>query len=217
MTTTLSRPVQTGPELRARAGVLARVAVALVCSAQLVICCLTAVLWNQVDPVRDPVSDYAFFGPARVWFAGAILLVLVGALAVTTAMTDAGLRRAPITTVLFGLWAAGLVLVAAFQGNRAADDPTLHGEIHRLGGAVFLTCLPLACWTLAKTLAADPQWTAVATRVRRLSVAGAITAASFGVAQIVPALPEGLLERVALGVELVLLLVLASIVRKAAR
>jgi hypothetical protein len=197
--------------------VLARLAVALVCSAQLVICCLTVVLWNQVDPVRDPVSDYAFFGPARVWFAGAILLVLLGALAVTAAMTDAGLSRAPITTVLFGLWAAGLVLVAVFQGNRAADEPTLHGEFHRLGGAVFLTCLPLACWTLAKTLAADPRWTAVATRVRRLSVAGAITAAAFGLAQIVPALPEGLLERVALGVELVLLLMLASIVRKAAR
>jgi hypothetical protein len=217
-TTVLTGPAKTDPSaLRARAGMLARLAMVLVCGAQLVICCLTVLLRQQVDPLEDPVSDYAFVTRARLWFVAAILLVLLGARVIIAAMKAAGLPRKPATTVLFGLWGAGLLLIAVFQGNRSALDPTLHGEIHRFGGAVFLTCLPLACWTWAKTLALDPQWTSPATLVRRLSVAGALTAAAFGLAQIVPALPEGLLERLALGVELALLVALALIARRAVR
>ena len=218
MTTTLSTgPAKPGSGLRARADVLARLAVALAGSAQVVICYLTVALWQRVDAIRDPVSDYAFFTPGRAWFAGAIVLVLLSGLALSAAMTDIGLLRSTPTNVLFGLWAAGLLLVAVFQGNRTADDPTLHGEIHRLGGALFLTCFPLACWTLAKTLASNPLWTSGARRIRHLSVVGMVTAAAFGLAQIVPALPEGLLERLALGAELVLLVAVALIVRKAPR
>ncbi|HEV7980840.1 DUF998 domain-containing protein [Amycolatopsis sp.] len=218
MTTTLrTAPAKTGSGLRARADVLARLAVTLAVSAQVVICYLTVVLWRQVDLFRDPVSDYAFFSAGRAWFVVAILLVLLAGLALVMAMSDAGLVRTTLTNVLFGLWAAGLLLVAVFPGNRAADDPTLHGEIHRFGGAVFLTCLPLACWTLATTLAAKPLWTSAARLVRRLSVVGMITAASFGFAQVVPALPEGLLERFALIAELALLVAVATTVRRAAR
>jgi hypothetical protein len=219
VTTTLTTgPEKTDPAVfRTRAGLLAWLAVALVCSAQLIICYLTVSLRQQVDPIKNPVSDYAFYSRGRPWFVAAILLVLLGARAITAAMSHAGLPRKSATNLLFGLWAAGLLLIAVFQGNRAAADPTLHGEIHRLGGAVFLTCLPLACWTWAKTLATDPRWTSTATRIRRLSVAGAVTAAAFGLAQVIPALPQGLLERLALGVELVLLIALALVVRRAAR
>jgi hypothetical protein len=218
VTTTLSTsPAKTEPGLRVRADVLARRAVTLAVGAQLVLCYLTVVLWRQVDLFRDPVSDYAFFPAGRVWFVVAILLVLLAGLVLVSAMNQAGLVRATRTNVLFGLWAAGLFLVAVFQGNRAADDPTLHGEIHRFGGALFLTCLPLACWTLATTLAGNPLWTSAARLVRRLSVVGMITAASFGLAQIAPALPEGILERFALTAELLLLVAVAATVRRAAR
>ena len=219
MTTTLiTEPAKSSQDvLRTRAGAFARLAVVLVSSAQLVICYLTVALWQQVDPIWNPVSDYAFFGPGEAWFVVAILLVLLGGLAIMVAMNNVGLRRTVTTNVLFALWAAGLLLIAVFQGNRASNNPTLHGEIHRIAGAVFLTCLPLACWTLAKSLAADPRWAAAAGRIRHLSVAGAITAAAFGLAQAVPALPEGILERLALAVELILLVTLAVVVRKAAR
>jgi hypothetical protein len=109
------------------------------------------------------------------------------------------------------------VVVAAFRGNDNAQQPTWHGELHRLGGAVFFTCLPLACRTLARTLATRQRWTALARRLGWLTVIGIATAAAFGVAQVVPALPEGLLERIALGGELALLLTLASGMRRAAR
>jgi hypothetical protein len=217
VTTLITRQATTDPAvLNARARLFARLAVVLVCGAQLVICCLTVSL-PQVDPIKDPVSDYAFYRAGRPWFAAAIVLVLLGARAITVAMAKAGLPRKALTNIFFGLWASGLLLIAVFQGNRFATDPTVHGEIHRLGGAVFLTCLPLACWTWANTLASEPRWMAAATRVRRLSAAGAVTAAAFGLAQIMPALPQGLLERLALGMELVLLVALALIVRRAAR
>jgi hypothetical protein len=202
--------------LRARAGLLARLAILLICTAQLVICYLTVVLWQQVDPIKKPVSDYVFHGPGGPLFVVAILLVLLGGLALIAGMRSVGMPSARAAHVLFGLWGGGLLLVAGFHGNRSVTDPTLPGEIHRIGGAVFLTCLPLACWTLARRLAADPRWAAKAARIRRLTMAGFATAVAFGLAQVVPSLPQGLLERLALGAELLLLLSLAFDVRRAA-
>jgi hypothetical protein len=203
--------------LRTRAGMLARLAILLICASQLVLSYLTVVLWQQVDPVQNPVSDYVFHGPGGPLFVVAILLVLLGGLALVAGMHSVGMPRARAAHVLFGLWGGGLLLVAGFHGNRSATDPTLPGEIHRIGGAVFLTCLPLACWTLARRLAADPRWAAKTARIRGLTMAGFATAVAFGLAQVVPSLPEGLLERLALGAELLLLLSLAFEVRRAAQ
>ena len=217
-TTLLPTPVKTDAAvLRARAGMLAWLAIALVCASQLVISYLTVVLWQQVDPITNPVSDYVYHTPGGPLFIVAILLVILGGLALIAGMNGVDMPRARATNVLFGLWGAGLLLVASFHGNSSTNDPTVHGEIHRFGGAVFLTCLPLATWTLARTLAADPRWVATATRIRKLTMAGFVTAVAFGLAQVVPSLPQGLLERLALGAELVLLLSLALAVRRAAR
>jgi phage tail protein X len=75
----------------------------------------------------------------------------------------------------------------------------------------------LACWTLARTLSAQEKWVAVSRRLGRLAAISVVTAAAFGLAQVVPALPEGLLERIALIAELAVLLAVASAARKAAR
>jgi hypothetical protein len=169
---------------------------------------------QQVDPILDPVSDYFFHN--GVLFVLAVLQLMAGGLAVTVGMNRAGMPRVRAATVLFRLWLAGLAVVAVFPGNPSVDVSTVSGEIHRFGGAVFLTCLPAACWLLARALHRDPLWTVAARRIRWFTGVSLVTAASFGVAQFVHWLPQGLLERFALGAEVALVVVLALIIRRAA-
>jgi hypothetical protein len=82
---------------------------------------------------------------------------------------------------------------------------------------MFLTCLPVACWQLARSLRSHPQWTHTAVRIRWSAIASGVTSAAFGVSQFAQWLPLGLLERFALGAQLALLVVLASTVRRALR
>jgi hypothetical protein len=144
-------------------------------------------------------------------------MVLTGGAALAAAAHLAGVPRTTAVTVLFGLWIAGLLLVLLFRGNVSADSPTVHGEIHRLGGAVLFGSLPLACRALARTLRGRTEWARAARSLGRCAAGGILTAAAFGLAQFVPALPEGLLERVALAAELVILVTAATVVRRSVR
>jgi hypothetical protein len=184
---------------------LAGLTFALATSAVMVVGLLTVSLAQWVSPIHDPVSDYALYGGEPL-FALAVGLMIAGGLAVRAAMTYAGL---PGGRVLFGLWYTGLAIVAVFPGNRSATNTTVSGDIHRFGGALFLTCLPLACWSLARRLRDR--------HVRWFTAVSAVTAAAFGVSQFLQWLPLGLLERFALGAQLALLVVLASAVRRVAR
>jgi hypothetical protein len=195
----------------------ARLALALLGGALLVTGYLTAVLGGQVDPVTDPVSDYAFHGAGGPLFIVAILLMLFAGLMVRAGMHGARMPRDRAVTVLFGLWYAGLLISAVFPGDRLEADQTLSGQLHRFGGAVLFTCLPVACWILARSLRPHPRWAGVAAWVRRFAATVLVSAALFGVAQLVPWLPKGLLERVALSAEMALLVVLALAVRRGTR
>lgn len=195
----------------------ARLALALLGGALLVTSYLTAALGGHVDPLTDPVSDYAFHGPGGPLFVVAILLLMLAGLVIRAGMNGAQMPRDRTVSVLFGLWYAGLLLCAVFPGDQLVTDQTLSGHIHRLGGAVLFTCLPVACWILARSLQPEPRWARVAAWVRRFAATVLVSAAMFGVAQLVPWLPKGLLERIALGAELALLVVLALAVRRSAR
>jgi hypothetical protein len=155
------------------------------------------------------VSDSVYHAPGAWLLVLAVLLMVLAGLMLTLAMKELGIFRERAVRVLFGLWFAGLVLVAVFATDRTRIDITLHGKIHRVGGAVFLTCLPLACWTLARSLRADPRWAAFTGRIRRLSVMTLLAAVAFGMSQVELRFPQGLLERFALGAEVALLAVLA--------
>jgi Protein of unknown function (DUF998) len=200
-----------------RAETFGRLAIALVAAASLVVCYLTATLGRQVDPIRDPVSDYEFYGAGGPLFVAAVLLLMAGGVAVNVATGQAALPRDRTVRVLFGLWCAGLSLVALFPANRSALDPTVSGEIHRFGGAVYLTCLPIACWLLGRSLQRNPQWAKSAARIRWFAAVGAATAAAFGVSEFAQWLPLGLLERFALGSELALVVVVALSVQSRRR
>jgi hypothetical protein len=195
----------------------ARLALALLGGALLVISYLTAVLSGQVDPLTDPVSDYVFHGAGGPLFIAAIVLLLLAGLLVRAGMHGARMPSDRVASVLFGLWYAGLLISAVFPGDRLESDQTLTGHLHRFGGAMLFTCLPVACWILARSLRTDPRWVAIAAWIRRFAATVLLSAALFGVAQLVPWLPKGLLERVALCAEMALLVVLALAVRRTTR
>jgi hypothetical protein len=184
-------------------------------AAQAIIAGLTIGFAGHVDPLRDPVSDYAWHRGGRFLFTLAALLLLAAAGTLAVAARLAALPRTPLTSVLFGLWVAGLVVVVVFPSSVSATDPTTSGEIHRAGGAVLFASLPLAAWALSIRLRSEARWLEVARTVRRGAIAGVVTATAFGTAQVVGWLPAGLLERLALLAEFLNIATVATAVRRA--
>jgi hypothetical protein len=185
--------------------------------AQAIIAGLTLGFAGNVSPWRDPVSDYAWHRGGRLLFEVAVVLLLAAAAALAVAAHLAALPRTPLASALFLLWTAGLLVVLVFRSNLSAADPTASGEIHRAGGAVLFASLPLAAWTLSTRLRTDPRWLGAAATLRRGAVAGVVTATAFGLAQVVSWLPAGLLERVALLAEFLIITTTATALRRAAR
>jgi hypothetical protein len=211
------RGVVTTSQAHPRVEKLAGLTVATATAAAVIVGCLTVMQGRQVDPITDPVSDYALHGGGEPLFVLAVLLMITGGLAVRAAMNHTGMPHPRSLTILFGLWYAGLAVCAVFPGNRSATETTVAGDIHRFGGALFLACLPVVGWQLARSLRVSPLWTHAAARIRWFALAGGATAVAFGVSQFAQWLPLGLIERFALGAQLALLVVLASTVRRAVR
>jgi hypothetical protein len=186
-------------------------------AAQAIIAGLTLGFAGNVDPLRDPVSDYAWHRGSRVLFEVAVLLLLMAAGTLAAAAHLAELPRTPLASTLFALWATGLVVVLLFRSNVSATDPTASGEIHRAGGAVLFASLPLAALALSTRLRTDPRWLPVTSSLRRGATAGVVTAAAFGAAQLIGWLPAGLLERCALLAEFVIVATVATALRRAVR
>ncbi|MEV6445186.1 DUF998 domain-containing protein [Amycolatopsis sp. NPDC051716] len=193
---------------------LATLTLVMAAVAQVIIAGLTVGFAGHVSPWRDPVSDYAWHRGGRLLFAVAVLLLLSAAAALVAAAHLAALPRSPLATVLFVLWAAGLAVVLLFRSNFSAADPTVSGAIHRVGGGVLFASLPLAAWALSARLRTEPRWLTVAPVLRRGAVAGVATAAAFGTAQVVGWLPAGLLERIALLAEFLIVAIVATALRR---
>jgi hypothetical protein len=200
-----------------RSASLARVSIALLTGSLLVAAYLTVALRSQVDPVANVVSDYVFYHPGGALYVAAVVLLITGGAAVVAGLTSLGVHRSRLLDVLLGLWCAGLLLCAVFPTNRLAGDSSFSGDLHRLAGGTFLTSLPLAGWQLAKALRADPRLRSLSVRVRWLATAGLVLAAAFGLCQLAPppvADLQGLLERLALGAEVALLLTTATTIKR---
>lgn len=195
----------------------ARWAVALLAGSLLVSAYLTVALRAEVSPVANVVSDYVLYRPGNVLFVLAVLLLLAGGVTLVTCLPELGVPRSRLRNVLFGLWATGLLLCAVFPTNRTTGDSTFSGEVHRFAGATFLTSLPLAGWHLARTLRATPRFRGPARTIRLLAIGCLVFAAAFGLCQLAPApVPDvqGLVERVALGAEVALLLITATTMKR---
>ncbi|MFD4636922.1 DUF998 domain-containing protein [Lentzea sp. NPDC058436] len=153
-----------------------------------------------LDPVATVISDYGLAAPTAAYYLLSIALLVLGGTAAFSGL--------PLGAE-FRLWQAGLALCALFPTNKTSVDITFTGELHRIGGGLALVCLPLASRHVARTLGAAQvgPWTATA-------IAASVL---FGLAQFAwtPLIDvRGLLERIALGAQIGLLLVIAHAPRR---
>lgn len=188
----------------------------------------TAVVLHLIsshNPVYDTLSSYAFTDHGTGMLAASILSLAVGSLAVLGALNAAGVPLSRTARLLITLWALGLTAAALFPASYPENPDPASGEIHLYSCLVAFLSLPGAAIAMRDGLRGRPEraW---------LGRSIALTAASFALfgisfifvrldeAGVQPfhtladALPIGLLQRVMLVVDIV---VLAVMLRVAAR
>ncbi|MEU8776873.1 DUF998 domain-containing protein [Streptomyces sp. NPDC048606] len=180
-----------------------------------------AALWapSDTDPDLSPlsltISDFAALdrgGPidASMALLGVVSLVLLGA---ARRRLDA-VRGLP--SVLLALWGLGLLVAAAVPTDPLVTDLGGPAYVHRYASVLAFLALPTAGLLLARRLGVDPGAVRTARLLRGLSWAALIGAAVMaylagpGHRELI-----GLVERLLLGCEVVLLGVLARPVVRA--
>ncbi|HEY3501761.1 MAG TPA: DUF998 domain-containing protein [Actinocatenispora sp.] len=192
---------------RTARAVLALVAVAVLCIAY-----LHAVL--PLSPVRKMVSDYVHTPVGAAVLPVGLLAFAAALVLLARTLRTAGLANRRVVVPLV-VAAVGLLLIAACHGDAEGTGTTLRGVVHKIGGGLLFSAVPLAGWALAGSCAAHPTMRAAAVPLRRMSALGAV----FLVVFVLGYLPEfgvpvpgawlaththGLLERAILGTEAVL-------------
>ncbi|MDR8407748.1 DUF998 domain-containing protein [Nonomuraea sp. 3-1Str] len=194
----------------ARAGVYALVACLSIAFA------VVAVVAGQLgpDPYLDPlnvtISEYAVSDRGGVTEVAMAVLGL-GSLALLGGLRAVGapVRGTPERLLL--VWSVALVVAAVVPTTPIGQDLTLTAQIHRYVSVAAFVSLPAAAALMVPRLAADAAWKPVARVVEWLALAGGLGLLAITYV----ALPGGrvmigLVERLLLGAEVALLLVLAG-------
>ncbi|MFC9502834.1 DUF998 domain-containing protein [Streptomyces sp. NPDC057002] len=179
---------------------------------------------EQVDPVRQTLSDYALDETTARLFSAC-----VGAAAAGSAALLAGLlhSRPPLGTAAptaLGVGCAGLLISAVFSTDPRDGASSPAGLVHRYAAGSSLVAIPAAGWLVARHLCRHPQLRERAQRIRRLSCASSVAVLLFfgtHVSATRPVTPAraraagllGLTERAALGLDMALLLAVANALR----
>ena len=186
----------------------ARVAVTAAAAAIPPITVLHLEATEDVDPVTWTISDYVVSLPHGITLFG-----------MTTAALAHGLRPLAGTRAvrtLLTVWSVAAVIAAVFPTNLRGTEENMSSTIHLVAGGVVFAVLPIAGYLLARSLR----------RVQGRSVAGTVLVATSAVSGLLstalilnrlPAtigmpglmLPPGILQRVAGGLQIVLLAVAA--------
>lgn len=168
-----------------------------------------------VDPVGQPLSDYATQPVGFVLVAVAAGAAAVAGLLLAAAIARSGPPGTRIPRVLLRLWSAALVVAAAVPTNPPGTDADLGALVHRSAAGGLLAFLPVAGWLLARCAGA------AGARLRAWSGAAGVFALAFLAAQ-VPVLLGGepypllgVLERVFVLAGVGLLLALGRVARAA--
>ena len=193
----------------------ARVAVTAAAAAIPPITVLHLEATEGVDPVTWTISDYVISLPHGITLFG----MTAAALAIGGAALAHGLRPVAGTRAvrtLLTVWSVAAVIAAVFPTNLRGTEENMSSTIHLVAGGVVFAVLPIAGYLLARSLR----------RVQGRSVAGTVLVATSAVSGVLstalilnrlPAtigmpglmLPPGILQRVAGGLQIVLLAVAA--------
>jgi hypothetical protein len=175
---------------------------------------------GQIDPVRQPISDYVAAPHGSALLAVSFIAMIVSAVALV-----AGLRRLPGCGIAQGLlvsWCLALAVAAIFPTNMPGTPADAAALVHRYAAGWLFLSLPWAGWLLARRCALTPAWRPSAHSLRWLSwLAGSASAALLSCYLVSPgeASPVwcvGLLQRGLLALDIALIAVAALAVRRAA-
>ena len=156
------------------------------------------------NPLRSTFSEYIYTEAGARLVGVAMLMVGFAALSLVGALVLGPLPGARAASRLVGVFGVGLVLLAVFPQEPADMPLTWHGAIHRYVALTAFVALPLAALALAR---------AGRDRLLRFLAAGSLATLVVFVATFVPLTDtreySGLVERVLLAVDLVILAVVA--------
>lgn len=185
---------------------------------------------SSFDPLRDPLSRYAFTDRGQGMLEASLLSFAIGVITVRGALGASGLAVGHTTSILTVATAIGLLTAARFPATYTSDIDPASGLVHQYASLIAFLCLPGIAWSLLDQVRDVPELRrcrAVLVRVLQVAV---VTLGVFGtcyVADHLPpiplrtallaALPVGLVQRVVLGVDLLLLAVLLMVAQQAAR
>jgi len=164
-----------------------------------------------LSPVSLTISDYAVSD--RGWPMNlAIFLLGATSLAVPLALRAARTTVGRLVEVLLLAWCLGLITAALVPTDPLGTvelSPT--GYLHRYVSVAAFVALPLATLLAVRRLAADPRWCGVVPLLRALAVVSVLgLGALYYVAFPGDRVLMGLVERLLVGTELVLLAVLVG-------
>jgi hypothetical protein len=218
--------IRPAPYRQGNAGAWATAAIVCLGVSVFVTLVLHVVLGAEVDPVRQVISDYALPGGAA-GFAVCVLTMAAGTGCLLVGMIRAGLPVTRPVVALVCCWCAGLTLCAFFPTTPTGAPLTFSAEIHRYAGLMLFISLPVAAGLFARRAANHPSLRSLADRMRRHTRWAWGSLAAFLVSQLPVLLTssqsvdgplvQGLTERLAFAVYLVLLGELALAVLRSGR
>jgi hypothetical protein len=171
---------------------------------------------SQLNPVADTVSRYAHLDGGSWLFGIGALGMAVGFLALAVGLAAVGVRFDRATRTLAVAWGLSLVFVACFPSDPPGARHTVAGLVHNGASASIFLCLPAAGWRMSYTLTSHAAWRGLVRAVRWLAGGSVLGLVGFLVTH--PPLNQwyggtplhGLPERILLGAQVALLLVLAT-------
>ncbi|WP_026455398.1 DUF998 domain-containing protein, partial [Saccharomonospora iraqiensis] len=149
---------------------------------------------SPYDPVRDPVSRYAFGTDGAGLLEASLLSFALGVVAVYTALSASGHRFGRTPTLLAVATTAGLVAAALFPAAFTDDVAPASGLIHQYASLLAFLCLPGMVVCLLDRTRSAPGPAHARRTTTRLLVADLAALALFGSAYVVdtllPRVPE---------------------------
>ncbi|WP_019816642.1 DUF998 domain-containing protein [Saccharomonospora saliphila] len=182
---------------------------------------------SSFDPVRDPVSRYAFTAEGAGMLEASLISFAIGVVAVHRVLVGSGVRVSGTATALVAVTTAGLVAAALFPATYTDDIDPVSGLIHQYASLLAFLSLPgIALCVLEHCQ--DSASAGVRARLTRLLVADLAALALFGASycldnflpptlvysSLAEVLPVGGVQRVVLVLHVFLLATLLTVARR---
>jgi len=186
-------------------------------------------LISSHNPVLDTLSSYAFTDRGTGMLGASVLSLSIGSLCLLGALYAAGISISRTTMILFCAWSLGLATAAVFPASYLTNPNPVSGEIHQYSCLIAFLSMPGVGFSVLDKIGTSPALAASRAMVTRLSRYSLAALVLFGLSYLLSdfpdspvlsrfseALPVGVMQRIALAVDLALLFGLMVLASRAA-